>query len=113
MSSLDQHVDRTRIGMTGCQKCQAKNARIMLVRSQNKSNSDSRLFAVWDPDVLYLSGMLQKPAAFGKFWIEPVDGSALVRPDLFQIAHGHGFSGSGAGRVAKGPDGVDIIVLRQ
>src|SRR5229473_6445683 len=98
----------------------------MLVPRPNKSNSQAesfkssfsnhkaaRLFAVRDPDILHLAGMLQEPASFGQFRIEPVDGPAFVGPDLFQSADRHGFRGSGAGFVSKGPDGIDIVVLSE
>jgi hypothetical protein len=44
------------------------------------------LLAVGYPDVFYLGRVLKKPAAFGRFGIEPINGAALVRPDLFEIA---------------------------
>ena len=94
----------------------------MLVLSRIKSNSDRRenktfaikkLFSVGNPYILHLRGVLKEPASLGEFRIEPVDGAALVGPNLFQIADGHGFRGNGVGFIAKGPDGIDIIVFRQ
>src|ERR1700683_1179302 len=99
------------------------NYELMLVRSQNKSNSDStvadaatrdsqhelataqsfatRLFAVRNPNIFHLRGMLEKPAPFGQLRIEPVDGSAFVGPDLFQIADRHRFRSSSIRFVAE------------
>src|ERR1022692_2859520 len=47
------------------------------------------LFAVRNPDVLPLSGVLQEPAAFRLLRVEPVDDAALIRPDLLQVSGGH------------------------
>ena len=47
----------------------------------------SSLLAVGNPDVLYLNGMLEDPAAFALFGIEPVDGAAFIRKRLLQISH--------------------------
>ena len=41
-----------------------------------------KLLAVGNPDVLHLNGMLEEPAAFSLFGIEPVDLAALVRKRL-------------------------------
>src|ERR1700721_135631 len=40
-------------------------------------------FPVRNPDILDLSGVLEKPTAFGEFRIEPVDCATFVRPNLF------------------------------
>ncbi len=42
----------------------------------------SSLLPVGNPDVLYLNGMLEEPAAFALFGIEPVDGAAFIRKRL-------------------------------
>lgn len=42
-----------------------------------------RLFAVGDPDVFDLGGVLEEEAAFGLGGVEPVDGAAFVGEDLF------------------------------
>src|SRR5258708_36250397 len=44
------------------------------------------LFAVRNPDVLHLGGVLQKPASLSQLGVEPVDGAAFVCPKLLQIA---------------------------
>ena len=41
-----------------------------------------RLLAVGNPDVLYLNGVIQEPAAFALFGVEPVDGAAFVGEHL-------------------------------
>src|SRR5258706_3602997 len=71
------------------------------------------LLAVRNPDVLYLGGMLKKPASLSEFGVEPVDGATFVCPDLLQIAHRHRLGRSGAGFIAKAPDGIDIVVLSE
>ena len=48
-----------------------------------------RLFAVWDPDIFDLRGVLEEPAAFRLLRIKPIDRAAFVRPDLFQISTRH------------------------
>jgi hypothetical protein len=45
------------------------------------------LLAVGNPDIFYLDGMLEKPSALGEFGIKPIDGAALVCPNLLQIAN--------------------------
>ena len=45
------------------------------------------LLAVGDPDIFHLDGMVQVPAAFALFRVEPVDGAAFVGEHLFQISH--------------------------
>ena len=71
------------------------------------------LFAVGNPDIFHLRGVLQKPASFRDSRIEPVDRAAFVGPDLLQISDGHGFRRSSDGLVSVAPDGIDVIVLRQ
>src|SRR6266446_5244894 len=61
------------------------------------------LLAVGNPDVLYLNGMLEEPAAFALFGIEPVDLAAFVRKRLLQISHGQGLHRCGAGFIRKAP----------
>src|ERR1022692_619995 len=63
--------------------------------------SQSSLFAVGNPDVLDLCGVLQEPAALGNFRIEPVDGAALVGENLLQVAHRHCLGGCGAGFIGE------------
>jgi hypothetical protein len=46
-----------------------------------------KLFAVGNPDVLHLNGVLEEPVAFTLFGIEQVDGAAFVREHLLQISH--------------------------
>jgi len=48
--------------------------------------TEELLFAVRNPDVLHLGGVLKKPATLSQFGVEPVDGAAFVRPNLLQIA---------------------------
>jgi hypothetical protein len=43
---------------------------------------ESSSLAVGNPDVFHLNGMLEEPAAFALFGIEPVDGAAFVRERL-------------------------------
>src|SRR5216684_5324231 len=69
------------------------------------------LFAVWNPDVLDLGGVLKKPAALSQLGVEPVDSAALVRPNLLQIADRHRLGCGGAALIAKAPDGIDIVVF--
>ena len=42
-----------------------------------------RLFAVGDPDVFDLGGVMEEEAAFGLGGVEPVDLAAFVGEDLF------------------------------
>src|SRR6266481_5334526 len=71
----------------------------------------ARLLAVGNPDVFHLNGMLEEPAAFALFGIEPVDLAAFVRKRLLQISHGQGLHRCGAGFIGKAPDGIHVIVL--
>lgn len=48
--------------------------------------SSSSLFAVRNPDILYLCSMLQEPAAFALLWIEPVNRAAFIREYLLEIS---------------------------
>src|SRR2546423_5868012 len=44
------------------------------------------LLAVGDPDILHLSGVLEKPSALCLLHIEPVNGAAFIGKDLLQIS---------------------------
>src|SRR5260221_4190572 len=71
------------------------------------------LLAIRNPDVLHLGGVLKKPASLSELGVEPVDSATFVCPDLLQIAHRHRLGRSGAGFIAKAPDGIDIFVLTE
>src|SRR5580698_1815688 len=76
-----------------------------------RRRSTACLFAVRDPDVLYLRSVFEEPAALGQLRVEPVDDAALVGPYLLQVSRGHGLRGCDGGFVSITPDGVDIVVL--
>src|SRR5579862_338233 len=69
------------------------------------------LLAVRDPDIFHLSCVFEEPAAFRNFRIEPVDDTAFVGPDLFQISDRHGFGCGNGGFVSVAPNGVNVVVL--
>ena len=45
------------------------------------------LLAVWNPDVLYLGGMFEKPTALALLHIEPINRSAFVGKHLLEVSH--------------------------
>src|SRR5579864_8196552 len=51
------------------------------------------LFAVGDPDVFDLGGVLEEEAVRGGGGVEPVDVAAFVGEDLFEISSGKSFCG--------------------
>jgi hypothetical protein len=67
--------------------------RVFFIESRSIRSPDHRthllnpsrrlLFAVGDPDVFDLGGVLEEEAEFGLLWVEPVDGAAFVGEDLF------------------------------
>ncbi len=69
------------------------------------------LLAVGDPDVFYLVGVLEVPAAFGVARVEEVEFAAFVGPDLFEIADGEQLGGGAESGVAVAPERVEIIVF--
>ena len=64
------------------------------------------LFAVGDPDVFDLGGVLEVEGAFGLLRVEPVDLAGFVGEDLFEIANGQSFRGGADGGVGEDPEGV-------
>ena len=44
------------------------------------------LFAVGNPDVFHLDGVIEEPAAFPLLHVEPVDGAAFVGEGLLEIS---------------------------
>src|SRR5260370_16472256 len=60
-------------------------------------------FAVGYPDVFDLHGVVEEPAAFALFDVEPIDGAAFVRKNLFQISHGKCFSARFATSAGEAP----------
>src|ERR1700690_2670698 len=71
------------------------------------------LFAVRNPDIFHLCGMLEEPTAFCHLRVEPVNRTAFVGPNLLQISNGQRFCGGDRGVVSRTPYRIDIIVLRQ
>jgi len=71
------------------------------------------LLAERNPNVLYLSCMLQEPSAFALLRIKPVDDAAFVGEHLFQIPYGERFRCRSAGFVRKTPDCIHIVVFRE
>ena len=69
------------------------------------------LLAVGDPDVFYLVGVLEVPAAFGVARVEEIEFAAFVGPDLLEIADGEQLGGGAESGVAVAPDGVEVIVF--
>src|SRR5712671_5140372 len=65
------------------------------------------------PNVFHLRGVLQKPAAFALFNIEPIDSPALIAEDLLEVSRRRSLRNHSIGLARKGPDGVHIIVLGQ
>src|ERR1700685_3848541 len=70
-----------------------------------------RLFAVWDPDIFDLRGVLEEPAAFRLLGIKPIDRAAFVRPDLFQISTRHRLRCGDGSLVPVTPNPIDVIVF--
>src|SRR5579859_1713050 len=69
------------------------------------------LFAVGNPDVLHLRGMLEEPASFRQFRVEPVDDATLICPDLLEVAGGHRFRRGDGSFVAVTPQTVHVVML--
>src|ERR1700730_5069402 len=63
------------------------------------------------PDILHLHRVLQEPAAFALFHIEPVDGAAFVGDHLLEIAHRESLGRRRAGFVREAPDRSHVIVF--
>src|ERR1035437_6992766 len=70
-----------------------------------------RLFAVWDPDIFDLRGVLEEPAAFRLLRIKPIDRAACVRPDLFQISTRHRLRCRDGSLVPVTPNPIDVVVF--
>ena len=71
------------------------------------------LLAVRNPNIFYRGGVLKKPAPLGQFRVEPVDGAAFVRPNLFQIAHRHRLGRRRIRFVTKAPDRIDVVMFSE
>ena len=69
------------------------------------------LFAVGDPDVFDLGGVLEEEAGCGLGGDEPVDLAAFVGEDLFEISDGKRFCGGAGGGVGEAPEGVKVVVF--
>src|ERR1700675_4210950 len=69
------------------------------------------LFAVRDPDILHLGGVLQEPAAFRVLGVEPIDGAPPIRPDLLEVSGGHRLRRPDGSFVSVAPEAVDVIVF--
>src|SRR5208282_2031795 len=83
-----------------------------LTRSSRNFGSFIRvLFAVGDPDVFDLGGVLEEEAVGGGGGVEPVDLAAFVGEGLFEVADGKSFCGGAGGGVGEGPEGVEVIVF--
>src|SRR2546430_17567015 len=73
----------------------------------------SNLFSVRNPDVLHLNGVLEEEMAFALFGGEPIESTAFVGPNLFQVADGQRFRLRAGGFITEAPDGVNVIVFSQ
>ena len=69
------------------------------------------LFAVGDPDVFGLGGVLEEEAGCGLVGVEPVDVAGFVGEDLFEVADGKGFGGGASCGVGEDPEGVYVVVF--
>ena len=76
-----------------------------------KGRGQAGLLPVGNPDIFYLVGVLQIPAAFRLGSLQQVNVASFVGPDLFQVADGEGLGGGAKFSVAVTPDGVEIVVL--
>src|ERR1700722_3664372 len=100
----------------------------LFVRERAKRRSDSsyasagpqqmqlaqkRLFAVWNPDIFDLSGMLEEPAPFRQCRVEPIDDAPLVCPNLLQVAGGHGPPPGDCFFDSLTPNPINVVVFRQ
>ncbi len=74
---------------------------------------EGELLSIGHPDVLHLGRMMKKPAAFRLLGVHPVNGAALVCPDLLQVPDGAKLDLVGHGLVPEAPDRVDVVVLRE
>src|ERR1700752_3903932 len=86
----------------------------MLAQGRDKCKCEitvKQLFAVRYPDIFYLGGMLQEPATFRLFGIEPIDRTALIGSELLQIYGGHSLRSSNHGFVSVAPQAVYVIVF--
>ena len=72
----DQEVDGSNPFAPTISLLKRSNSRIQTVGSI--CSPFERLLAVGDPDIFYLNGMIQEPAAFTLFGVKPVDGAAFV-----------------------------------
>ena len=69
------------------------------------------LFAVGDPDVFDLGGVLEEEAVGGGGGVEPVDLAAFVGEGLLEVADGKSFCGAASRGVGEDPEGVDVVVF--
>src|SRR2546430_5257459 len=83
----------------------------MDLKSFKRLRAVSELLPVGYPDILHLSGVVEKPSALPLLHVEPVNGAALIGKDLLQIAGRKRLGRKRAGFVSETPDGIDVIVL--
>ena len=80
--------------------------------SEEIADEDRRLlFAVGDPDVFDLGGVLEEEAVGGRGGVEPLDVAGFVGEDLFEISDRKSFCGGAGGRVGEDPEGIDVVVF--
>src|ERR1700739_4149788 len=63
------------------------------------------LLSVGDPDIFYLDGVFEEQVSFALCGAEPVEGAAIVGPDLFQVSDGERLRLRAGSLVAEAPDG--------
>src|SRR5581483_845813 len=76
----------------GVEWCNPAGRHQKIPKKDPKEHRDKRKsLAVWNPDIFDLGGVFQEPSSFALFGVKPVDGSAFVRKNLFQVSRGKRF----------------------
>ena len=81
------------------------------INSRVQGSLRKDLFAVGDPDVFDLGGVVEEEAVGRGGGIEPVEGAAFVGENLFEVADGEGLGGGAGGFVGETPDSVNVVVF--
>src|SRR2546429_5319846 len=96
-------------------KSHRKDNRLAFRRSNPSIGARARevsvSFAVRNPDIFNLHGVIEEPPAFALLSVEPVDSAAFVTEDLLQISNGKGLGRGNARFIGETPDRVYVVVL--